>query len=155
MAKRVKAAARQAAEPEELNSHNLGRKQLEQSGKNWPSLAPMVEWALSAFDRGDFDWALMLAYQIGQQDAMLTCDSAFGELMKKGEVRQQAEASRKAKLAAEFKPRLEKAIERLTQLRNERGDEKHPSDFSLRRKAAGYAGITERALRNNLPAYLK
>jgi hypothetical protein len=54
-----------------------------------------------------------------------------------------------------FRPKLERAIEVFVQLRNKRGDKAEPSDFTLRRRAAREAGISEKSLRKQLPAYLQ
>lgn len=114
-----------------------------------------ADQALTALAAGDLDLALYFAFESGFRSGVAFVDIPNSEAIKTGWLHKRLEASRREKLAGEFKQKLDKAIERFLQLRNNRGDKKDPTDFYLRKKAAAEAKISEKSLRKYLPESLR
>jgi hypothetical protein len=158
--KKIKATARSAAERTipKIRDWLLAVRDRPRFGESADEYAAAIK-ALQALDAGDIDTAMFCAVEIGHIQGIVEANVKAEERFQGmsaahtklwNQVYDRKEAKHRKSIRV-YGPKLEKAIERFLQLRNERGDKKTPSDFYLRRKAAAEADISERYLRDNIP----
>jgi hypothetical protein len=163
MAKRTKATARQATEKRKAKAAPSSWRTIIE-GDAADQLHPIELNILGdAMAAGEIDGAIVKAYEIGVGVGVqrVCADPQYAKVWERGQSVYKAGIARRDQSAKTFKPKIDAAVDTYQQLCNDRGDKKDkkgkpdPSNYTLRRKAASKAGITEKTLRNHLPSYLR
>jgi len=142
MAKKVSRKQTAVAAP---NARNLLRSQVD----------PRAAQAIAALDCGDVDTALCLAMEVAKDDGAHAMFQANRTHIYLASRQIQGVANSAAKRQRLVDPKLQNAIEEYARLLEARNSGGKDSNFTLRKRAARHAGISERHLRDNMPAYLK